>query len=377
MTKKLPSRGFLTRKLKSAVVILILFLLIQSYRMPASRGNASSSTDSTIVATQLWSFSVAESLIGSPIIVDGYIYVNSRFDDPGGSIYCLNASTGTEVWNYTTYKTSGDSPPINGIPFSPIVVDSKVYFGVNFGYVFCLDAYTGTKKWNYTTGNYQGNSPIFTPTAAGNIVYVGAGNNVYALNASNGTKIWNYTTEGNADSPLFLTPYLYVSSGTSVYCLGASTGARIWNYTTENSTAHRWAWLSASSPVVTDGQVFVGSIGPQYSTYPYHNVYALNASTGEQIWNYTIEGNAGHLTVADGVVYVGASFATSRNRDNEGNGAVYALKPTAVTASLPPSTIIVIVSVMVIVILAVLFLAYRIRRKGTKSSPRNMSPPQP
>jgi outer membrane protein assembly factor BamB len=491
-------------KPKLALGILIIILLTSFYAASTelrvhSASAYSSSTDSTTVATQLWNFSVAESLIGSPIVVDGYIYVNSRFDDPRGSIYCLNASTGTEVWNYTTYKTSGDNPPINGLPFSPIVFDRKVYFGVNFGYVFCfdaytgaqiwnftgdgyssspvligdyiyarfgnnvyaldastgariwnqtisdstdhpvvtggyvyvtrrgdedssngivcldastgvkkweyttseyvgsivvsegqvyigsyhvnshdgnivftgnvycVDAYTGTKKWNYTTGSYKGNSPIFTPTAAGNMVYVGVGNNVYALNVSNGTKMWNFTIDGNAGSPLFLTPYLYLSSGASVYCLDASTGARIWNYTTENSTAHRWAWLSASSPVVTDGQVFVGSVGPQYSTYPYHNVYALNASTGEQIWNYTIEGNAGSLTVADGVVYVGASFATTLSLGHAGvNSAIYALKPTAITACLQPSTIIVITVVVVVVILAVLFLVYRTRRKRAK-----------
>jgi outer membrane protein assembly factor BamB len=496
------SEGFLTRKHKSAVVILFSLLLIQFYGLTASNGSANSSTSTSTSVTQLWSFSVAESLIGSPIVVDGYMYVNSRFDNPRGSIYCLNASTGTEVWNYTTYKTSGDSPPINGIPFSPIVFDGKVYFGVNFGYVFCLDAYTGaqiwnftgegysgspvlidgyvyacfgknvyalsastgariwnqtisdltgylvttggyvyvtrrgdedssngivcldahtgvkkweyitseyvgsivvsegqvyigsyhvntndgnivftgnvycldaytgTKKWNYTTGSYQGNSPIFTPTAAGNIVYVGAGNNVYALNASNGTKIWNFTTEGNADSPLFLTPYLYVSSGASVYCFDASTGARIWNYTTENSTAYRWTWLSASSPVVTDDQIFVGSVGPQYSTYPYHNVYALNASTGEQIWNYTITGNAASLTVADGVVYVGASFATTLSPDHyeSVNSAIYALKPIAVTPSPLPSTLVVIAVVVGAVILVVVFLVYRIRRKGADKS---------
>jgi outer membrane protein assembly factor BamB len=276
-------------------------------------------------------------------------------------------------WEYITSEYVG----------SIVVSEGQVYIGsyhvnvndgniVFTGNVYCLDAYTGTKKWNYTTGSYQGNSPIFTPTAAGNMVYVGAGNNVYALNASNGTKIWNYTTEGNADSPLFLTPYLYVSSGASVYCLDASTGARIWNYTTENSTAHRWKWLSASSPVVTDGQVFVGSVGPQYSTYPYHNVYALNASSGEQIWNYTIEGNAESLTVADGVVYVGASFATtlSPGHYESVNSAIYALKPTATTTSLQPSTIIVITGAVAVVIMAVVFLVYRARLKRAKGSPR-------
>jgi outer membrane protein assembly factor BamB len=163
--------------------------------------------------------------------------------------------------------------------------------------------------------------------------------------------------------------YLYVSVNSkseygqaSLYCLDASNGVRVRNFTTEPGNA-------ASSPVVADGQVYVGNTGPQFFVQPDHNVYAFNTSTGEQIWNYTIEGNSGSLTVTDGVVYVGSTFATSGNRDNEGNGAVYALKPTAVPASLQPLTIIVIAVIVVVVILAVVFFVDKTRQKGAKSSP--------
>lgn len=492
---KLLSRGFLTRKHKSAVVLLFSLLLIQFYGLTASKVSANSSISTSTSVTQLWSFSTIGSVYTTPIVVNGYVYVNSYFDQAAlGGIFCLNASTGTQVWNYITKVTT------EGRPFSPVVADGRIYFNVQSGYLYCLDAYTGAylwnltnagygrspafvngiayvpsgdgnvyaldaasgakiwkhtigpaygplvvtggyvyvtrrddegsshgiiycldastgdehwkatipeyvgslvvsggyayissyevsylgaevvftgnvyafdastgaKKWNYTTGSYQGNSPIVVPNVAGHLVYIGVGNKVCALDASNGTKIWNHTTEGSAGSPVLrdLCVYVGVNSKSeygqaSLYCLDASNGVRVWNLTTEPGNA-------ASSPVVADDQVYVGNTGPQYFAHPDHYVYALNASTGEQIWNYTIEGNAGSLTVADGVVYVGSTFATSGNRDNEGNGAVYALKPITVTPSPPPSTIIVIIAVAVvsIAILAVLFLVYRIRRKG-------------
>lgn len=60
------------------------------------------------------------------------------------------------------------------------------------------------------------------------------------------------------------------STDRNVYALNATTGALIWNYTTGGS-----AW---SRPAVVDGIVFVGS-GDD-------NLYALNATTGQLVWSY-------------------------------------------------------------------------------------------
>ena len=50
-----------------------------------------------------------------------------------------------------------------------------------------------------------------------------------------------------------------------------SNGILYWNYTTGNAVM--------SSPAVADGKVYVGSYD--------NNVYCLDATTGEWIWNYT------------------------------------------------------------------------------------------
>ena len=54
-----------------------------------------------------------------------------------------------------------------------------------------------------------------------------------------------------------------------------------------------------SSPAVANGVVYVGSCD--------NNVYALNASTGAELWSYTT-GTMGVSSpaVANGVVYVGS-----------------------------------------------------------------------
>jgi outer membrane protein assembly factor BamB len=77
-----------------------------------------------------------------------------------------------------------------------------------------------------------------------------------------------------------------------VYALDASTGALLWNYTTGGGYVR-------SSAVVANGVVYVGSGD--------NNLYALGATTGALLWKYTtgcaVESSP---VVANGVVYVGS-----------------------------------------------------------------------
>jgi glucose dehydrogenase len=95
----------------------------------------------------------------------------------------------------------------------------------------------------------------------------------------------------------------FVNAG--VYALNATTGAKVWNYTTGGSVH--------SSPAVANGVVYVGSFD--------NNVYALNATTGANVWTFTTGGNVeSSPAVANGVVYVGSW-----------DGNVYAINATTGT----------------------------------------------
>ena len=104
-------------------------------------------------------------MYSSPAVADGRVYVGSGDD----KVYCLDASTGTQVWNYTTG---------NIVDSSPAVADGRVYVGSYDGRVYCLDASTGAQVWNYTTGNYVFSSPA----VADGVLFVGSGDgSVYAF----------------------------------------------------------------------------------------------------------------------------------------------------------------------------------------------------
>jgi len=75
-----------------------------------------------------------------------------------------------------------------------------------------------------------------------------------------------------------------------IYALNATTGAKMWNYTAGD-------WVK-SSPAIVGGVVYVGTNDDI--------VYALNATTGVQIWNYTVGSNPFWTSpaVSSGIVYI-------------------------------------------------------------------------
>ena len=93
----------------------------------------------------------------------------------------------------------------------------------------------------------------------------------------------------NADWPMFHADPSHSGVGTGSPVL---TPTLLWKFTTADSVNY--------SPVVANGIVYISSYDG--------NLYALNAKTGEKIWNYnaTELGIGSSPTVADGMVYVGA-----------------------------------------------------------------------
>ena len=133
---------------------------------------------------------------------------------------------------------------------SPAVANGYVYVGSYDGNLYCLNATTGDLVWNFTTGNFIDSSPAI----ADGYIYVGSDdNNLYCLNQTTGGFIWSYTTGDPVDSsPAVARGYVYVGSDDNkFYCLNASTGSFIWSYTTGDSVY--------SSPAIVGDSVYVGS----------------------------------------------------------------------------------------------------------------------
>ena len=95
-----------------------------------------------------------------------------------------------------------------------------------------------------------------------------------------------------SSSPAVVNGVVYFGSDDrQVYALNAATGEKIWNFPT--------GALTESSPAVVNGVVYIGANN--------NNLYALNANTGTKIWSFTAS-NAitSSPAVLDGVVYFGS-----------------------------------------------------------------------
>ena len=216
--------------------------------------------------------------------------------------------TNQTLWTYTTG---------GAVETSPAVVNGIVYIGSDDNEVYALNASTGALLWNYTTSGPVYSSPavadgeVFVdslffesfPSLGGVIL-----GKVYALNATTGALIWTNPpiSTTSASSPAVAEGIVYIAQGSYMFALNDSTGAQVWNYSI--------GVFTQSSPAVADGILYVGSEDK--------SVYALNASTGAYVWSYATGGWVDSSpTVADGRVFV-VSFDGNTYTLNATNGAL-------------------------------------------------------
>lgn len=134
-----------------------------------------------------------------------------------------------------------------------------------------------------------------------------------SLNAVWGTAVssdinWTFDTHG--DTPftnvIVVNGLAYVGSMLNyVYALNAVTGRLAWKFLADN-------WIM-TNPVVAEGKLFIGSGNRFYQTAPSrgglrgtgpNSLYALDAKTGQMLWQYSIPGEAMPTPLyKDGLVY--------------------------------------------------------------------------
>ena len=300
---------------------LLVLLLVTSLAVGfvTCKAELKTLSDPTDAVTYLWTFRTAGHTVSSPIITGNFLYVHSGYSGSATAIlYCINASSGTQVWNRTSL-------------FEPFTVASSYVFvaGSTYegafpldlqGVVSCLNTETGAQVWNYSYGYF-----FDTPVVDGDIVYVSGfdvlatGANagfVFAFNSSTGEKIWSYMgPEGTrfgslvlVGSNLYILSTLYSdedrSWNSAVYKLNSSTGEEIWNYTTPG----RFESLVSATQSVYVSSNFVNTTAYVDSENISGTVYQggilnLNASDGTKVWDYPINGSVGSLTFVNDIVY--------------------------------------------------------------------------
>jgi len=179
---------------------------------------------------------------------------------------------------------------------TPAVVDGTVYVvGGNPGQydefnaeVLPIDAESGQQQWVYDPEVYWGTSPAVVD----NTVYVG-GEDLYALDATEASRQWTYSAKSFtaptvADGTVYFT--ISVQYGDNkIQALDAATGEEVWEFKSE--------YLSFT-PAVADGTVY--GVGGD-------NLHAVDADSGDPLWRFELEQSANAApAVAGNSVYISA-----------------------------------------------------------------------
>lgn len=193
---------------------------------------------------------------------------------------------------------------------APVIAGDTIFFSlyISDGYLFALDRETGKDRWRIKA---QGDA-LSSPAVAGGAVYFGTGSGTFiALDAATGRERWRLTRRGRGGHvapPVVYDGVVYFSVtevfGSAsrrpegkIYAFDARTGQDVWEFK---------ARASMTSPAVADDTLYAGGDDGR--------LRALGAKTGREKWNFKTDKEADSPALMDGTVFFG-----------DGEGRLYAV----------------------------------------------------
>jgi len=272
-----------------------------------------------------WKYKTGGFVDSSPAFDNGMVYFGS-WDK---SLYALKADTGELAWKFA----AGDC-----VDSSPAVSDGKVYFGSWDRNIYGLSARDGSLIWKFRMppSNFDDHRQASPAVMAGVVFMGGFGGEAYALDAGSGAYIVSYQTRGSVRSRPFTYKYkdtmrvLISSESGSIYCLEFPSNRSSAKHIAKKGFRRVWFYKTrgpvASSPVLVNGQVYVGSRDG--------NIYCLDAETGGKHWSYPTGGSIEYSSplIVDGLVLIGSTdkklYAIDRAKGTlawsfDGGGVIY------------------------------------------------------
>jgi|GEM_PF-679247 len=150
-----------------------------------------------------WTFDIDTSEVKDNKIIASCSVANERvfFGDNAGNVYCLNSTTGKEVWKKHFENEKGEKSAL--IAATPAVIEDMVILPTGYDkMVRCFYQDTGEIVWEYRTGSWNYSSPAI----GGKYVYFGSDDqNLYCLNWRTGQEIW----KGNLGYIIEASPVIY------------------------------------------------------------------------------------------------------------------------------------------------------------------------
>jgi outer membrane protein assembly factor BamB len=196
----------------------------------------------------IWDYYFGVEGTSSPVVYEGKVYIGTG--DNEDMIYCFNGNNGNIIWSK---NFSAD------VISSAAVVNNKVYIGSG-SKLWCLNATNGVKIWNYSIGEPCGSrSPSI---ANGKVYFSHIGNRCF--DADTGELIWYTPGSEGALYSAVCNGKFFTGSNDSITCLDSSDGSIIWEKQIGISG------YKIAPPAVAFGNLYVSS-----GMFPYPDLYCF------------------------------------------------------------------------------------------------------
>ena len=268
----------------------------------ANTGRVPDGTVPTEGVEARWTFDTESKVTTQPIVVDGTVFVGAT----GGTLYALDAQTGTEQWS-RNHDESLDS--------GPVVSGGLVYVPTG-GRLLAYSAATGDGQFAVDIGGQVG-----TPTVSDGTLYTRSNGKLYAIDATGGDVHWNGGSFENSLNAARNDELAVTVSDGSVYVMypddrydGTVYLSSFTADPTADSPEQEWQTELEfveyqvrfdTTVTATDGKLYAGLWDGGGGT---QGVVALNAASGSEEWRYTDISNVRtYPTATTDTVYTAAT----------------------------------------------------------------------
>lgn len=237
----------------------------------------------------------------TPVIVDDLIYIESGM----GTIYCLNAETGNQVWSVDFIEDLGVDSVIQFGYAESVLIDGDNLICVPGGKennVVALNRFTGKKAWSSKGFEEPAtyNSPILIDRNGQRLVIAMSASSIMGIDAGTGEMYWRIEqTQQNkihANTPLYFDGKLvFASAGRE------NTSGLVQLQLSENGKSAEVVWRNKKFINLMGGLVRIDTC-IYSSAYLKNDWQVINWNTGETlVQNKELGG--GSIIYADGMFY--------------------------------------------------------------------------
>jgi outer membrane protein assembly factor BamB len=242
----------------------------------------------------LWTFATGGTQRATPSVSGDRVYITGGDD---ADLHALDVADGDVVWTYDL----GDETPTYA---TPTEVDGTVYVSTGFGagnggFVHAVDAASGDRLWRSEVGPQI----FFGPAVAAGAVIAASreDNRIAAFDADTGDELWSHDHDETFISmPAIADGVVYTGTSTndfnsgSVLALDAATGDVVWHTTGHGDS-------QGNSPVVYGDLVMLGS-------HSHGTVTAYDRHSGDPAWRHVVGAPAtsAQLVTAGGALLGGS-----------------------------------------------------------------------